>query len=41
MKNDMENGTGYREAGIEITGFRVHGKAPVPKATIAKKYEPF
>ncbi|MDR7075194.1 N-methylhydantoinase A [Neobacillus niacini] len=31
------NGTGYREAGIEITGFRVHGKAPVPKATIAKK----
>lgn len=30
------NGTGYREAGIEITGFRVHGKAPVPKATIAK-----
>ncbi|MEH7249751.1 hydantoinase/oxoprolinase family protein [Neobacillus niacini] len=31
------NGTGYREAGIEITGFRVHGKAPVPKAAISKK----
>ena len=29
-------GTGYREAGLEITGFRVHGKSPVPKATIAK-----
>lgn len=29
-------GTGYREAGVEITGFRVHGKAPVPKAEISK-----
>lgn len=29
-------GTGYREAGVEITGFRINGHAPVPKATITK-----